>query len=206
MESTSSMFCKKCSERLVPDVDRVESDDPYYRNACRCQECGYLYYLDYPDTWNVEKWMTDLDHKAKLVLEWEYQSLTGWRRDVYLVLHFLDQLQMVTWYFRSPEFTGHRRLDEVFEKLDANKSRVVLHEIIDLAGRQAHFLEELGLTRPLGEQEDDAWEAASWGFWMQISPRMSMSDTCVHEIARSWRRPERESRLGRGIQARSASE
>jgi len=120
----------------------VNSDDPWYRGAARCHTCNYLYFPDFPDTWNSEAWLTDFQRKAETLLRQPYARLNDWRRDVYLVLQFVGCLDtMVTRYFSSPEFEEHERLLEILRSLGAAKSVDTLERVVRLAERPVQVLE-----------------------------------------------------------------
>lgn len=153
------MYCKNCGATLTPSVEKVISDDLYYYGGARCRSCNYLYFPDFPATWNTEAWITDFDRKAEIILQQAYPSKNDWRRDVYLTLQFVGCLdEMVTWYFSSPEFAEHERLLGVLESLGADKSVQTLHRVIRLAAEPERVLERFGLVGDTSEMVDDAWE------------------------------------------------
>jgi hypothetical protein len=115
--------------------------------------------------------MADFSHKAELIRQQVYASANDWRRDVYLVLHFIDCLDnMVTWYFSSPEFDEHHRLLDILASLGATKSVVTLQRVIRLARQPEQILETFGLVGDVSERVDDAWEE----FTFELSKSMDI--------------------------------
>lgn len=149
------MFCKNCGGPLNPKLEMLNCDDAYYRGGARCRTCNYLYFPEIPGTWNSEAWITDFDHKAEVIRQRTFPRKNDWRRDVYLTLHFIDCLDMVTWYFLSPEFDEHQRLLEILTSLRAAKSVETLHRVIQLAERPDLVLERFGLVGSTSEMVDD---------------------------------------------------
>lgn len=45
----------------------LNSDDPYLDGRARRRTCDYLYFPEFPATWNSEAWTTDFDHKAEVL-------------------------------------------------------------------------------------------------------------------------------------------
>jgi hypothetical protein len=153
------LYCKNCGGPLKPKLEMLNSDDPYYREGARCPTCNYLYFPDFPGSWNSEAWITDFDHKAEIILQRAYTSKNDWRRDVYLTLNFIDHMDnMVTWYFSSPEFDEHEHLLEILKSLNAAKTIDTLQHVVQLARRPEQVLERFGLVGDTSERVDDAWE------------------------------------------------
>lgn len=140
------------------------SDDPYYRGGARCRACNYLYFPDFPTTWNAEAWIADFDQKAEVILNRAYADKQDWRREVYLILHFVDCLddKMVTWYISSPEFDEHERLLEVMRSLGANKSVDVLVRVVQIAAQHEGPLGKFEIVGFANEFVDDAWEEVTF--------------------------------------------
>jgi hypothetical protein len=153
------LYCRNCGAALAPNLEMLNSGDPYYHGAARCRTCDYVYFPDVPGTWYSEVWITDFERKRETILQQRYDSTKDWRRDAYLVLHFIDCLEkMVTWYFSSPEFDEHERLIEILRSLGAVKSIDTLQRVIRLARQPDQVLERFGLVGDTSEMVDDAWE------------------------------------------------
>lgn len=158
------MYCKKCSSSLNPIVEMLISEDLYYHGGARCRTCNYLYFPDFPRTWNAEAWIADFDQKAEVILNRAYADKQDWRREVYLVLHFLDCLddKMVTWYISSPEFNEHQRIAEVMRSLGANKSVGTLERVVQIAAQHELTMGKFEVVGYASEFEDDAWEETTF--------------------------------------------
>lgn len=172
VRGSTCLYCKNCGGSLTPKLEILTTDDPYYLGGARCGGCNFLYFPDYPPTWNCESWRADFDRKAEVILRQEYEK-NDWRKDVYLALHFIDQLtQMATWYFSSPEFGEHDRLLGILDSLGAAKSVDTLRRAIELAKRPEQVRERFGLLGAPSYSEliDDAWEEVTGELAESLDP------------------------------------